>query len=109
MPKLTEPEPSFADRFVDEVERLGMGISPARRERLRRGSRGQIMVAMENHLSGIPAESLRSLARRGPEELARELARNISPRDGITSVADEAAASVYAIVDLGNIFSGLDL
>ncbi len=109
MTKPTETEPSFGDRFVAEAERLGVTPSPAQSDRLRRGSRGQIMVAVEKRLPGLPAESLRSLARRGPEELARELARNTFPQDGITSVVDEAAATVYAITDFGNIFSGLDL
>ncbi len=93
MTNSSETEPSFGERFVSEAERLGMTLSPAQSDRLRRGSRGQIMVAVERRLPGIPAESLRSLAQRGPEELARELARNNFPQDATDGDGESSATS----------------
>ena len=95
MTNSSETEPSFGGRFVTEAERLGMPLSPAQSDGLRRASRGQIMVAVERRLPGIPAESLRSLAQRGPEELARELARNNFPQDATDGEGESSATPAH--------------
>lgn len=102
-------ELSFGARFVAEIERLGVALPSPQRERLRRGSRGQIICAVEKRLPGIRPEILRSLAHRGPEALARELALVNSPREGVTSVLDAAFDTVCTLDAVESVFSGLDL
>jgi len=105
----TSSQPAFGARFVAEAERLGVPLSSSQRERLSRGSKGQIMCAVEKRLPAINPELLRLLSRKEPEELARELARARDSQTGVAWVVDEVVNTGYTLDIVGDVFSGLDL
>ena len=103
-----QAEGSFGARFVAEAERLGVPLSATQVERLSRGTKGQIMLAVEKRLPSLNPELLRLLSRRGPEELARELSRRSKTEGGAQATAAEVVDIAYAIDIFGALLSGLD-
>ena len=101
-------EGSFGARFVAEAQRLGVPLSAAQAERLSRGTKGQIMLAVEKKLPSLNPEILRLLSRRGPEALARELSSRSRTEGGLLATAGEVVDVAYAVDILGAVLSGLD-
>jgi hypothetical protein len=92
----------FGERFAAEVNRLSDGhLNAMATERLRLMDREDIVGALTGRLSWLGRESIELLSNRGPEELARAVAREEA------RVAGEPAESGGYLWWLGGLLDAL--
>lgn len=106
LPELPTRHPGrFGERFAVEVDRLSGGHLGARAaERLSALEREEVVAVLTGRLSWLSRESIELLSIRGPEELARGVAREEARRAGEPAEASDYAGWLGGLLDALSFF-----